>query len=59
MAPWENLHPIILSPDMEEIVGQTDLFNLGMATKLGEEKFNSNLLNFTLKINLVSHPAHA
>ena len=32
------MHPLILFPAMGKIVGQTELFNLGMATDLGEEK---------------------
>ena len=38
---------------MGKIVGQTMLFNLGMATNLGEGKLTSNLF---LKIDLVLHP---
>ena len=37
------------------IVEQNWFFNVGMATCLGKEKLNSNLLN----INLVSHPGYA
>ena len=40
------MNPIILPPAMGKIVGQTMLFNLGVATSLGEGKtVNSNLLN--------------
>ena len=33
-----------------QIVGQTELFNFGMATSLGERKLNSDLLNSALKL---------
>ena len=39
------MHPTILSPAMGKTVGQTGLFNLGMATSLEEKKTNLNLLN--------------
>ena len=39
------------------MVGQNRLFNFGMATSLENGKLNSNLLNFTLKIDLALHPA--
>ena len=34
----KNMNPIILPPAMSKIVGETVLFNLGMATGLEEEK---------------------
>ena len=39
------INPTILPPAMHKIVGQTELFKLGMATGLGVGKLNSNLLN--------------
>ena len=44
-----GMNPTILPSAMGKIVGQTGLFNLGMATCLGEGKL-------CLKIDLVSHP---
>ena len=44
---------------MGKIVGQIGLFNLGTVTSLAEGKLNSNLLNSTQKIDLVSYPACA
>ena len=34
----KGMNPIILSPAMGKLVGQTRLFSLGEATSLGEEK---------------------
>ena len=39
------------------MIGQTVLFNFDIVTSLGEGTLNSNLLNFTLNIASVSHPA--
>ena len=38
----KGMYLTILSPAMGKIVGQTDLFKLGMATARGEGKLNSN-----------------
>ena len=53
------MSPTILPPAMGKIVGQTGLFNLGMATNLGEGKLCYTCLNSILKIkkiDLVLHP---
>ena len=39
-ATEKGLHPNILLPVMDEIVGQTGFFNLGMATRQRERKLN-------------------
>ena len=37
-TPGKRMQPIILLSAKDKIVGQTDFFNLGMATSLGEGK---------------------
>ena len=52
------MNPAIFPPAMSKIVGQTVLFSIGMATRLGVRKLNTKLLNSMLKINLVLYPAN-
>ena len=50
----KGMNPTILSLNMGKIVGQTELFNLGVATNLEEENFGFKL---RIKNYLYSYPA--
>ena len=49
------MNPTIL-PQLEQLIGQTELFNLRKTTCLGDEKLYSNQLNSTLKFTLSHTP---
>ena len=56
-STWERYESNYSPSSYGQMVGQTGLFNLGMAA--GQEgKLNLNLLNFIKKIDLILHPAH-
>ena len=43
-----GMNPILFPPAMGKIVGETELFGLGMATRLGEGKLISNMLKLCI-----------